>query len=465
VDGLEVSLIADGRESKRLTAEASGLTWASAAVGGFADCSFRLPGLRRDIPYLSVVRVMYGPRVIYEGRVEDQVARLAKGEVTTEIRCFGLQRLLDDFGVRRLWSKRDLSWVDARTAVGGTTNGQTRNSNVSVVSGNYDPSDLTKSGVQAAGNGVALAINNAGWLEWYAPSGITLVRVNATVTVSGANTGVGKFIGFHMDYVAGWGGADYTHTVTSAFSTGFRANATAVMFGGTAAGAITPTATDVIQFSDIRLLGTSLSEDTDPGFGAGGFYGGTILRDLIALIPGLTTGVVDDGSDFAIPAIERTVRGSAASVVEEVTAYYAREWGVWEDGRFDWILRNLDEPQWIARIVDLDSLELDGTIDGIVRTAYVLYTDASTGLDAESSSSSVSQRNPFVKQGRTKDELVTTAFPMTSATAAQLALRVPADHGGWAPVRGRITIPATRMLQNAVARRRRRSACAPARTS
>jgi len=67
---------------------------------------------------------------------------------------------------------------------------------------------------------------------------------------------------------------------------------------------------------------------------AGGVYGGTVLRDLVALCPDLRVGTIEDGSDFTITALERFTRATIRSVVDEVAGYYGREWGVWEFGRF-----------------------------------------------------------------------------------------------------------------------------------
>src|SRR5207248_2020172 len=81
-----------------------------------------------------------------------------------------------------------------------------------------------------------------------------------------------------------------------------------------------------VDYTNLRLLGSGTVEDT-----TGGLYGGTILRDLIALVPDLAVGIIENGEDFTIDQMDRTVRDSALSVVDEVNSYYpTREWGVWE---------------------------------------------------------------------------------------------------------------------------------------
>src|SRR5206468_1529990 len=107
------------------------------------------------------------------------------------------------------------------------------------------------------------------------------------------------------------------------------------------------------------------------------------------------------------------------SVVDEVVGYYTREWAVWEDGRFDWKTRNLDEPQVVIPVAQLTDLELNATVDGVARTVYVQYTDAASGKDLEASASSTDQRNPYVRQARTKDVVVQPGFPMTANTSSQ----------------------------------------------
>jgi hypothetical protein len=207
---------------------------------------------------------------------------------------------------------------------------------------------------------------------------------------------------------------------------------------------------DWIQFYDIRVLGTSLTEDFWSTPSDGGFYGGTILRDLIALVPGLTIGTIENGSDFVIGAIDRAVRSAVASVVDEVAGYYTREWAVWEDGRFDWKTVNRDEAQWMIRVADLQSgSELTSSVDGLAKTVYVLYADATDQRDKEASSTSVDQRNPYVKQGKTKDALASPGFPMIPSTSAQLASRIAGDIGTYPPVQGRLVLPAMRTVQRA----------------
>lgn len=70
---VEVWLIPPGSEPRRLTPEVASMRWTSAAVGGFGSLQMSLPGYvtKQELPYLSIVRVTLGPRVLWEGRIED----------------------------------------------------------------------------------------------------------------------------------------------------------------------------------------------------------------------------------------------------------------------------------------------------------------------------------------------------------------------------------------------------------
>jgi hypothetical protein len=215
----------------------------------------------------------------------------------------------------------------------------------------------------------------------------------------------------------------------------------------TNAGALTPTAADVVTFTNIRLLGTSLTEDTP-----GGFYGGTILTDLIGLFSSLFAGTIEAGSDFAIPAIEAGVRTMCDQVVTEVASYYAREWAVWESGRFDWKTPNLDEAQWVAPLTEIESLNIKASLDGLTSNVFVLYTNATDGNTAEQIASTSDTRNPFTKLALGRDLLVQAPAVMTASTASALAaLRV--GEMTFPLVTGQIVVPITKLLRNAVGTR------------
>lgn len=450
LDTVSVVLERAGSSSFALTPEQDSLKFTTAAVGGFGSCSFRLPGdQRKRLGYLGRLRVTLGSRLLWEGQVEDHKVRYDPAAGETVVQAFGLKRLLEETSVRRVWSKRDLDWHEVPGGLGASVQAGVTRADMRADIGTYLPTDPTKQGWQMAGNGVSVAALGGIAVEAILP--INVIRIMGDLVLSGANVGVGKFraaILYSTDHFSSWAhisdsGYDVSFSVDG--TTGGGADHIRAYFFNNSGGALTPTATDIAQFSNIRFLCTSLTEDA-----AGGFYGGTILRDLIALVPGLTIGVIEDGSDFTIQAIERAVRAAAIGVVQEVAGYHTREWAVWDDGRFDWKTRNLDEAQWIAPLPDLATLDIDTSVDGLARTVYILYTDAASGTTAEASSAATAQRNPYVKQGRTKDTLVEPGFPMTSLSAQQLATKLAGEIGQWVPANGRITISATKQLQNAV---------------
>jgi hypothetical protein len=435
-----------GGQAVELTPIVNTVRFDTAAVGGFGSMEASLPGdVRKRLAYLGITRLFYGSALLWEGQLEDIAINLAGGDLSTKIRCFGLRRLLEETTVRRVWSKRDLDWQQTpfgRGAAAGPGLAVTI-ADVSVSIGNVEPTDLSLNGVKIAGNGVSIAANGGGSTQYLAPKGVTFTTLLADWVRSSANLS-----GFVESAQAdGTGAAATVYTASATVAQALVASAAWILLGAynSSGGALTPTSADYGRFTNIRLLGTSLSEDA-----AGGFYGGTILRDLIALVPGLGVGQIDDGSDFTIQVIERAVRDSARSVVEEVAGYYTREWAVWQDGTFDWRTRNLDEPQWIVPLNSLDSLELQGTTDTIARVVYVLYSDAASGLGAEASATSSSPTNPYVRQGKTKDVLVQPGFPMTSNTSAQLASTLLTDVGQRPAVTGSLSIKATKILTNAV---------------
>lgn len=428
--------------------------WTTAAVGGYGSSQATLPGppsrWKSQIPYLSVIRIRFGPRILFEGRIEDIGPTLAQGQLNTKIQGFGWRRLLDDTSVRRIWSKRDLGFRPITFAKGSTNYGAfvVAPARWNVQTGPIEPTDLSLSGVRVDGidGGGTASVGEGHMGEWIFPIGLTLERVLFDYVPSGNLSAIDQVVltsadGNTWSIIAENSVAPSSSPVS--VNQGLAGRQTQVRFGLVVNTSFGVLSSYWLRYQNIRFLGTSIVEDT-----SGGFYGGTLLRDLIALVPGLTIGQIDVGSDFTIQAIERAIRSAAASVVEEIAGYYTREWAVWEDGRFDWKAPNLDEPNWIVELPDLSELDLTGSIDGIARTSYLLYSDAPTGLDAEASAASTDQRNPFVKQAGTKDALVSPGFPMTSTSASQLATKLASETGKWPPVNGRIVLPAHTLVRN-----------------
>lgn len=411
-----------------ITSSLTDATWTTNAIGGFGSFTGTLLGppntWTKRLPKLSLLRVTCGQDLVWEGQIEDHELALGEGDMSTVIQAFGLANLLTEVSTRRIYSKRDMSWANTTIPDTATSNGRTsRPTLFSIQTGNFDPADGTKSGVQIAGQGTVTAVGDGLFVEWFADSGITVVRLMGTATLVGANTGAAKFSGFMHDYVAGWGG-EVQFTANGAINSALRSNATGIRLGGTSLGVVTPTNADLIQFTALRVLGTSLTEDA-----SGGFYGGTILRDLVALVPGLTLGKIADGSDFTIEAIEQSVRNSVLSLVQETGQYYAREYAVWDKARFDWVDLNLSSVDWLVDVEDLTGLNLRSSADTLSRTDYILYDDAAIGRPAESSTTSTSRANPYVTAGRTKDVMTSPGFPMTTNTSTQLSARLNSEHG------------------------------------
>jgi hypothetical protein len=200
-------------------------------------------------------------------------------------------------------------------------------------------------------------------------------------------------------------------------------------------------------WEDIRLLCTDVREDVE-----GAFFPHTLMRDVVLQVPGLTAGRIDDsaGGDggFDIQALARPVRGSAMTVVEEISAFYANDWAVWEDGLFDWMPSNLDASQWIVSRGGFSALNLDSSIAEIAETVYLIYENAATGEPGEASSTSVSQLNPFVKSAAIKDLVLSAPVVMTPNSANRLAEILAEQRGGFPTARGTGTLAADALIQH-----------------
>jgi hypothetical protein len=195
----------------------------------------------------------------------------------------------------------------------------------------------------------------------------------------------------------------------------------------------------------MRVLGTTVVEDV-----AGGFFGATLIRDLLARTPALGPGVIEAGSDFTIDHLDASIRRSAYDILQEIALYYAREWAVWENALLDWKTPNLAQPQWLLPIADLSLLDLDASVQNSKRAVALLYTDAASGITSEAAASSVDRRNPYVLNGRTKDAIVDASIAMTALTAGQLATALLNDLGfGPVPAAGTIALPGEKIVQHA----------------
>ncbi len=429
---LQVTLSPPGGQPRRLAPIMSSLRWTSAAVGGYGSCEFELDGwrTRQEIPFLSTLTLTSDGTVVWEGRVEDVEWAVSGTDVTTRVQAFGWRRLLDDTTVRRVFIKRDIPWNTVLL-------NPIYRSIFEAAFGAYDENDLTKHGVRISGTADTYSLGSGSLFagSWDL-DGVTLTRLLGTYARTGSA---------NWRPLIWWRDATTDNEATLASTGAFDISLTSpnpdlvLLVGARVTATIDPTTSDYLELYNMRALGEGITAED----ASGGVYGGTVLRDLLTLVPDLAAGTIEDGTDFLIQAITRDQRSSVLSAVEEVAGYYQREWGVWENRRFDWRAPNLDEPQWIATIPELSGLNLRGSADGVARTTYLLYTNAAANnTPSEESATTTDQRNPWVKTGATRDAAISATFPMTPASAAQLAAKLANTDNSWPAVTGTITLPA-----------------------
>lgn len=438
------------------------LDWSSVVPGGFASCSFQIDGdFRRtlkDIPYLSTIRIVGDSgTILWEGQVEDLSPTLSEDSVGLKVTAMGWQNVLKETTVRAAWMVRDLGSINtppphAYQPSGGLT------AALALTTGNFDASNLGRAGLQVAGvGGVAAPLNSGQTATLQLPIGITPLKLLASATKAGS-TNLTAFI-TGIDKTGAVSPTDYANTAAishSQITATLKANTVLILLGALAGAAYTPATGDVVTFENIRILCTSLAADVadvDDGSGNityGGYYGDTLIKNLLSsYVTELGQGVIESGSDFAIDHLDASVRRTAYEILQEIAAYYSREWAVWEGALLDWRTPNLTQPQWVIPITALSGLDLDASVTNSQKTAVVLYTDAASQLSAEQSSVSADRRNPYVLNGRVKDELVSMGT-MTSNTAQQLATILLNDLGfGPVPAAGTITLPGDTLIQHA----------------
>jgi hypothetical protein len=103
----------------------------------------------------------------------------------------------------------------------------------------------------------------------------------------------------------------------------------------------------------------------------------------------------------------------------------------------------------VCPLAEFAELDLTSSTKDLGKTTYVLYSDAAMGTEEEVSSAGSSQRNPYVKLGRTKDILVSAGFPMTANSSAQLASKIVSDQGGFPSLTGHVSLPASSYVHHA----------------
>lgn len=438
------------------------LTWATVVPGGFSSCAFMLNGDPRKlatlIPYLAMVRIVGDSgRVLFEGQVEDKSIVVTDSEAGIHVTAFGMQNMLTETSLRQIWSKRDMQWQRASVLAGMKGSGgatlSLRNDAWVINSGQYDVTNPTRTGLQVIGSssaGTTVAVATGAAAEFDLPIGLTAQLLLGTCTVRTSNNYVGAIWGSTSGSPA-FGNAlvTFTGSTTTDFSQSVAGDAQIRLGAYIASGTPSIVTDDGVDFYNLRLLCTSLTED-DPGssHAGGGFYGATLIRDIASRV-GLGVGVIESGSDFTIDHLDAGIRQNAYDILTQVASYYAREWAVWEDANLSWETPNLAENQWVIPIGQFASLNLDASVVNSQSENYVLYTDAATGLSAEQSTSSSDRRNPYVLNGRTKDRLVS-AGNMTATTATQLSSVVLNDIGfGPVPAAGSASLAGETIVRHA----------------
>jgi hypothetical protein len=458
---IPVSVVLDrgGQGPRDLTPliDGNSLDWSSVVPGGFASCSFQLAGdfrrLLKQLPYLSIVRVIGDSgRVLFEGQIEDLAPTLSESTIGVRVSAYGLQNVLKETSARHTWMKRDMNW--SVLPAGVVSVGETVTSSLGVNIGQFDATDLSKVGVQVLYSGSGTLANNSGAFAQYdLPIGLSISRWIGMVAQVGTDSGTTKWTAIwqHLDG-GSWSNiaTDSTGGAPFEFSLGLSGTENALRLGAYnhSGVTITPAANDTMSFYNMRFLGLITTEDDSSGLG-GGFYGGTLINSILGITNELNPGVIESGTDFLIDHLDASQRRTLYDLLTEVASYYSREWAVWEDATFNWTTPNLSQNEWIVPLNVLSALDLDASVQNSQEIAFVLYTDAATGLTAEQNAISTDRRNPYVLNGRFKSEQISMGA-MTSSTAAQLAGVILNDLGfGPVPAAGTISLPGDTIIQHA----------------
>ncbi len=268
----------------------------------------------------------------------------------------------------RTWLQRDIGWQPWANGAGNLTD----------TIGGVDDTDLTRVGVRFAndtasdipvGNGQetagVLSFENVHWREFL--GSLTVSSANLVSLIKWWDTTTGLTDSIQTSSPQGATPFDIVFA-TAGSALGISPNK--LSLSATITG--TPNTGAQVIYENMRLLGTSLTEDVP-----GGMYGGKLLADIVAQVTGITPGRIDTGSDFAVPSCDASTRRYVIDIVNEICSYYTREWAVWEGGRFDWKQPNLDEVQWICHVADLQpGTEITRSIDDCYSRIFVEYTNA-----------------------------------------------------------------------------------------
>lgn len=445
-DGFRVTQQVPGGEPLDLTKIAQSVSWSSSVPGGFGAASLTIPRIltQKERALLGGLTIEHEGRVLFDGRVEDAFFKLAKASKSTDLNAFGYQRLLTDNSIRRLWSLAGTSisptTMNSSTIQGSSTGGvMTAVANPSVAYGIYNPAVPTKYGI---GISATLASQEAAQVAISLPSGLAGVRIvfdydygviaNTKLIVHASADGV-TYTSLVQQNMAAFSAVSVTGFTVNLPDGTFDIRIALTAVGGAGGGNV--------GISNIRIFGTPIAEDA-----SGGFYGGTLIRDAISFAPGIYPGTIEDGSDFLISEFARIDRTTILDVVQEIDPLYAREWGVWEAGRFDWVTPDLASGGWLVPLAATTECSIEQSIDAIHKRTYVTYQDAVDGRQKEAFVDSTNARNPYVRTGATKDGIVAAPAAMTSLTAPLLAAKLSNDFGRWPDIKGSVSLLAQTML-------------------
>lgn len=455
LEDVEVVLVPAGGEPRLLTPISETMRWTTAAVGGFGSFSASFPGRRlweeRRRIEGAMLRVQLGQKVLWEGQLEDPEYTLADASEATSFTGFGLRRRLQEASVRRVWVDRNV----VSRFVARPFNPPIWNLSM----GQLDETDSQKQGLQLQGDNATPQVygpNVTGPWFWFPfPPASSFIRPTALIMtvlrskVTGGNhlpSAILEYDGFadeFTDFTLGAANVGEVKTVIFDQTRRLARLRLGLRIGGSS---FTPDGTDFVQFYDMRFLHAMTVED-DPN--DGGFFGGTLLRDLITFVPDLKPGVIEEGDEFLIQQIGNHARTSVLAIAEEVAAYYPHELAVWEDGRVDWTSPR-PEPDWVLTVADHEELNLRESLDGAARTTYLQFSDVLfDSITNEEAVESTDPRSPYVRQARTKDEIVSAGFPMTSTSAHALARKLNGISGGAPPTTGRAVLRTDRVVAHA----------------
>ncbi len=438
-------VVPPGGTPLELTPLVDSVTFSTLAIGGFGSCSLSVPldqvtGGAKRVPKLSHLTLYHGSHVLWEGRIEDHSADYIAG--TLGLTCFGYQRVLEN-SVKRIWIQRTIPWQLVSGLAGTPFTFKSAVWAWTTV-GRFDETDLTRSGLQfSAQTGLS---GSAGWAHgaWYwtdAPMWAIVLRHKrtssdpASISVYDSPDG-GTWTARYS------GSANYESYTT----VGVQLGSTARFIRIIAAFEINLSGANVVaQVDDMRILGMSQWED-----GSGGYYAHTLLNDLLAQFPELSVGTIDVDTSFSIPQLSRAQRDRGLSVVQEIASYFQRRWGVWEDRKFHWTAVDLDQPHWVLNLSQLTACNITSSVDNVARTIYLTYGNVANGLPEEVSVTSTDRRNPYVRSGVDKDEVLSAPVGMTGASAQQLVNRLASDHGSLPATRGSVRLPADALVENLV---------------